>query len=471
MGLADFVRSTIADSFRFPPTGSQDRLFSSLASFVTSGEGDIFLVSGYAGTGKTTAVAAFISALKKLSRSFVLLAPTGRAAKVLSHYTGCKAYTVHKQIYRQKNIRADGNIPSFELDINRNRDTFFIVDEASLISNASGGFSLFGTGALLDDLVSYVRSNTGNKLILIGDPAQLPPVGSDCSPAMDRERLSLYGNVSGCELTDVVRQTAESGILFNANLLRNMIVGQEPGFPKFVTEGFTDLERITGEYLIETITDAVDRYGSDEVVVLCYSNRRANRYNMGIRAKVFYREEELVKGEKLMVVKNSYSFLDDIEELDFIANGDIVELQRIYNYTERYGLRFADAELSLPDYGDIEIRAKIILDTLSSESPSLSHEEQNMLFQGVMEDYSHIRSRKKRYEQVREDPFFTAMQVKYSSAITCHKSQGGQWDCVFIDRAFYRDEFTLEDKRWLYTALTRAKKKVYLVNFSDEFFV
>ncbi len=468
MGVAQYVSETIKGNFKLEPTSSQSVLFDALGQFVAGEECDIMLVSGYAGTGKTSAISAFIRTLKDLSYKFILMAPTGRSAKVLSFSSGCRAYTIHKQIYRQKTIKADGNVPAFDLDMNKNRNTYFIVDECSLISNIPAPGSLFGSGALLDDLVEYVRSNSGNRLILIGDPAQLPPVGLETSPAMDFNYLQGYGDVLSVEMTDVVRQAADSGILFNADRLRRKI--GDDSFPSFVLEGFDDIKRISGEDLIETIGDSMEKYGEDEVVVLCYSNRRANRYNMGIRSKVFYREEELVKGEKLMVVKNAYHFIEDIEDLDFIANGDIVELQRVKNYTERYGLRFADAILSLPDYNGIEINAKIVLDTLASESPSLTRDEQDRLFQGAMEDYSHIKNRRKRYEAVRCDPFFSAIQIKYATAITCHKSQGGQWDCVFVDRAFFGDEITPEDKRWLYTAITRARKMLYLVNFDDRYF-
>lgn len=469
MAVEKYIADAILGNFGHVPTPSQSALFGKLAEFA-GGNTDIMLVSGYAGTGKTTAVSAFIKTLKDLSFRYVLLAPTGRAAKVLSFYSGGRAYTIHKQIYRQRSIKGDGSVPSFDIDINKMKDTYFIVDECSLISNSQSPGAIFGSGALLDDLVRYVRSNSGNKLLLVGDPAQLPPVGTSCSYAMDLSYLEGYGNVMHSELTDVVRQAESSGILMNADRLRRMIMGNSEGFPELSLAGFDDIERLGGEYLIEKLNDAVDKYGSDEVIVLCYSNRRANRYNAGIRAKIYYREEELVKGEKLMVVKNCYNFIDDIKELDFIANGDIVELQRIYNHEERYGLRFADAELSLPDYGGAEIKAKIVLDTLASESASLTQEESNALFQGVMEDYSHIRSKSKRYEAVREDPYFSALQVKYASAITCHKSQGGQWDCVFVDNSFWKDEMSLDDKKWLYTAMTRAKKKIYLVNFNDRFF-
>lgn len=469
MSVGDYISGEISRSFGMEATPSQERLFSELGGFMVS-DCDIMLVAGYAGTGKTSSMAAFVRALKNISCRFVLLAPTGRAAKVLSSYTGEKAYTIHKHIYRQNAIRSDMSSVSFSLDINRMSNTVFIVDECSLISDFPSGQTLFGSGSLLDDLVCYVRSRPGNRLVLVGDPAQLPPVGTDCSPAMDLSGLEGYGPIMHAELTDVVRQARESGILSNADGIRRRITSGDGDFPVFDVRGFSDVERITGEFLIETLSDSIDRYGEDEVAVLCSSNRRANRYNAGIRSRVFFREDELVKGEKLMVVKNCYSFLDDVEDLDFIANGDIVNLNRLYNHTERYGFRFADADISLPDYNGLEISVKIVLDTLASEFPSFTYEEQNRLFEGVSADYSHIANKKKRYEQMKKDPFFNAVQVKYASAMTCHKAQGGQWDCVFVDRPFFQEQLSVEEMRWLYTAVTRARKKLYLVNFEDRYF-
>ena len=468
------ISHSIRQNFQFEPTSSQAELFDTLDAFISGDTGsDIMLVSGYAGTGKTSAISAFISTLKTLERKFVLMAPTGRAAKVLASYSRCSAYTIHKTIYLQKTISGEGGEPAFVLGINKNSNTCFIVDEASLIANTRTTSDIyFGSGTLLDDLVMFVRQKPGNKLIFIGDAAQLPPVGLTCSPAMEVGFLEGYGHVTSVEMREVVRQSAESGILYNANKLRQEIMDQlDFGLPEFEVERFDDIERVTGMELIESISDAMDKYGRDEVVVLCYSNKRAYRYNMGIRSKIFFDEEELVRGEKLMIVKNNYSFVENIKELDFIANGDIAQLLKIHRYTERYGLHYADAVLSLPEYNDIEIDVKVILDTLSSDAPSLTREQQNQLWEGINADYSHIASRRKRYEEIRKDPFYGALQIKYATATTCHKSQGGQWDCVFIDRAFWNGDMTVEDRRWLYTALTRAKKKVYLVNFDDEFFV
>ncbi|MBQ1637711.1 MAG: AAA family ATPase [Bacteroidales bacterium] len=470
MGVAEFFADRLRQHLGYEPTPCQARLFDTLGQFAVQYETcDMLLVSGYAGTGKTSAIAAFVRTLKELHYRYVLLAPTGRAAKVLSGFTGEKAYTIHKHIYRQKGIR-DG-VGEFQLNFNKAKDTFFIVDEASLISveTNSSGSGLFGSGDLLDDLVQFVRAGVDDKLILIGDRGQLPPIGLDRSPALDEGYLSRYGRVMTAELTTVVRQAAESGILTNATIVRRLIEAGRVEVPRLCLSGFDDVERIGGGELIEKIGDAVGRYGLDDIVVLCRSNKRANRYNAGIRGTVLYREERLSRGDKLMVVKNCYQFLEDVPELDFIANGDVAQLVRLSHHEERYGLHFADAVLAFPDYNDVEIKAKIVLDTLDSEQPSLSAEQQRALYQGVNEDYADVRNARKRYEKVREDPYYNALQIKYATAITGHKSQGGQWPCVFIDNPFWKEP-TLDDLKWLYTAITRGVEKVYFVNFKDEFF-
>ena len=469
MGVAEFFSERLRYYLGYPPTPCQERLFDTLAAFSMQYETcDLLLVSGYAGTGKTSAIAAFVKTLKELKYRFVLLAPTGRSAKVLSGFTGEKASTIHRHIYRQKSMR-DG-VGEFQLDFNKAKDTFFIVDEASLISvdtSQSGG--LFGSGDLLDDLVRYVRSGVDDKLIIIGDRGQLPPIGLDRSPALDEDYLQRYGTLMTAQLDTVVRQAAGSGILTNATLIRRLIEVQRVETPRLRLAGFDDVERIDGSQLIEKIGDAVGRYGLDDIVVLCRSNKRANRYNAGIRASVLYREERLSRGDKLMVVKNCYQFLDNVPELDFIANGDVARLVRLSRHEERYGLHFAEAVLSFPDYNDVEVTAKVVLDTLESEQPSLGSEQQRALWQGVNEDYADERNTRKRYQKVREDPYFNALQIKYATAITGHKSQGGQWSCVFIDNPFWK-ELTLDDLKWLYTAVTRGVEKVFFVNFKDEFF-
>ena len=480
MGRSDFLYSGFVSRMKHEPTPCQDRLLESIAEFISADDDDILVVNGYAGTGKTTAVSAVISVLKEYKLKSVLLAPTGRAAKVLSGYAGQPAYTIHKHIYRQKSVGGDG-FGQFTLAPNKDKDTLFVVDEVSLIGIDAGqqqSTTAFGSGNLLDDLISFVRAGSGCKVILIGDSAQLPPVGLDASPALSKDYMAMMGGIGFVELTTVVRQQQESGILHNATLVRKLISELDYGPGVIDLEDlcleisqYDDIERITGGELIEKISEAYGKYDEDETVILCRSNRRAIKYNMGVRSTVQFKEERLVKGDKLMIVKNCYQFLDDIKDIDYIANGDIAKLVKISRFEERYGLHFAEARLSFPDYDDQEIVAKVILDTLESESASLTYEQSNILYQGVNEDYAHITTKKKRYEAVREDKYYNALQLKYANAITCHKSQGGQWRCVFIDNAFWQDQLTVDDLKWLYTALTRATEKVYLVNFKDELFI
>ena len=472
MDRAGFLYQTFLGCFSYETTPCQDKLLRQVASFVTADE-DILVVNGYAGTGKTSALSAVVSGLTSLQVPCVLLAPTGRSAKVLSGYCGKPASTIHKHIYRQKSFGADG-LGQFSLVPNKARGTLFIVDEVSLIGIASSeGGGAFGSGNLLEDLVCFVRSGVDCKLILVGDAAQLPPVGLDESPALSPEYMEGFGGVSYATLTTVVRQAEGSGILLNATHLRTLLDSMEEpiGLSDLALrgEGFPDFRRIGGGELLEALSDAYDKYGTDEVAVLCRSNKRAVRYNAGIRAQVLYREEKLCRGDRLMVVKNNYR--EDIEGTDYIANGDLAELVRIRHYEDRYGLHFADATLSLPDYGGQEIETKVLLDTLDSESPALTREQAQALWEGVSADYAHLPTKKKRYDAIKEDPFFRALQLKYAHAITCHKAQGGQWDCVFIDNPFWQDFLVPDDLKWLYTALTRAVKTVYLVNFSSQLFV
>ena len=476
MDRAGFLYDEFLRRFPYEPTPCQDRLLRDLGEFLTGDDADILVVNGYAGTGKTTALAAVVSTFTELHTPCVLMAPTGRAAKVLSGYTGRPASTVHKQIYRQKSHGDDG-FGQFSLSPNKAKGTLFIVDEVSLIGIDGGdrqGSATFGSGNLLEDLILYFRSGVDCRMILVGDSAQLPPVGLDRSPALSPEYMAGVGGVRFSELRTVVRQQAGSGILENATHLRELLE-EDCEIPLdelgLSVSGFPDIERITGGELIEALSDAYGRYGEDETVVLCRSNKRANRYNAGIRAQVQFREERLVREDKLMIVKNCYHFADKLEGTDYIANGDICKLIKIGGYEERYGLHFADARLAFPDYQDQEIVAKVLLDTLDAEAPSLTYEQSNALYQGVSADYAHLTTKKKRYDAVREDPFFNALQLKYAMAITCHKSQGGQWDCVFIDNPFWQDFLTPDDLKWLYTALTRAVSKGYLVNFKDELFL
>ena len=472
MDRAAFLYTTFLGCFAYESTPCQDKLLRQVASFITAEE-DILVVNGYAGTGKTSALSAVVGGLSSLKIPCVLLAPTGRSAKVLSGYCGKPASTIHKHIYRQKSFGADG-MGQFSLAPNKARGTLFIVDEMSLIGIASGeGGGAFGSGNLLADLVAFVRSGVDCKLILVGDAAQLPPVGLEESPALSPDYMAGFGGVSFATLTTVVRQAEGSGILVNATHLRTLLDSMDEPIGQadlgLSVNGFPDIRRIGGGELLETLSDAYDRYGSDEVAVLCRSNKRAVRYNAGIRAQVLYREERLCRGDRLMVVKNNYR--EDIEGTDYIANGDLAELVRIRHYEDRYGLHFADATLSLPDYGGQEIETKVLLDTLDSESPALTREQSQALWEGVSADYAHLSTKKKRYDAIKEDPFFRALQLKYAHAITCHKAQGGQWECVFVDNPFWQDFLVPDDIKWLYTALTRAVKTVYLVNFADSLFV
>ena len=475
-GRSEFLYERFLKKFSFGPTECQDRLFREVAEFVTCDDADILVVNGYAGTGKTSAMGAVIAALRDFGTPSVLLAPTGRAAKVLSGISKRPAYTIHKHIYRQKSVGDDG-YGRFSLAPNKSKNTLFVVDEVSLIgldmSQGQQG-ALFGTGNLLEDLVEFVRSGVGCRLIMMGDSAQLPPVGMDASPALSRSFMDGFGGVRYCELVSVVRQEKESGILRNATMLRELISSgaADSGLDSLSLDlrGVEDIARVSGGELVETLSDAYSRYGEDGTMVLCRSNKRAIRYNMGIRSMVQFKEEGLVRDDKLMIVKNCYQFVEDVKGLDYIANGDMARLVHIGGFEERYGLHFADARLYFPDY-DAEVNAKVCLDTLESESATLSYEQQNALYQGVSADYSDRRSKKRIWEAVREDKYFNALQQKYAQAITGHKSQGGQWDCVFVDCPFWLPELSQDDLKWLYTAITRAVKKVYLVNFKESYFV
>ena len=478
MGRSNFLYSGFLSNLGYEPTSCQDRMLRTVADFITSDD-DILVVNGYAGTGKTTAMASVISVMTSFQTKCILLAPTGRAAKVLSSYAGKPAYTIHKHIYRQKSVGGDG-FGQFSLAPNKDKEALFIVDEVSLIGIDPGqqqSTASFGSGNLLDDLIAFVRSGVDCKVILIGDSAQLSPVGLDASPALSKDYMLMMGGSAFVELSTVVRQQQESGILHDATIIRQMITQMEQGMPlislsdlSLQVEGFDDVERISGGDLIEKLSDAYARYGEDETVILCRSNKRAIRYNLGVRSTVQFKEDRLVRDDKLMIVKNCYQFIENLKNVDYIANGDIAKLLKISKFEERYGLHFAEARLSLPDYDDQEIIAKVILDTLDSESASLTYDQSNALYQGVNEDYAHITSKKKRYEAVREDKYYNALQLKYADAITCHKSQGGQWKCVFIDNPFWQEELTSDDLKWLYTAITRATEKVFFVNFKDAIF-
>jgi exodeoxyribonuclease-5 len=468
--LADHFISKIRSQIKETFTPSQEKLIQTLASFTFNTEDDaLLLITGYAGTGKTTMISAYVDALSEVKMKSVLLAPTGRAAKVLTSYSGQQAYTIHKKIFRQKSSR-DG-FGKFVLDKNLHTATIFIVDEASMVSNEKQEIAAFGTGKLLDDLLEYVYNGKGCKLILVGDSAQLPPVGLDISPALSVSTLQAYSeSVEKEQLIEVVRQKKESGILHNATRIRQRIEKNDYSLPLFDLNDFEDIKRVTGTELIECISDNYDRSSIPDTIIISRSNKRANKYNSGIRNSILYREEELVQGELLMVVKNNYFWLQKETGVDFIANGDIIEVKRIHSYYEMYGHRFVDCTIRLIDY-DIIIDAKLMLDVLYEETPALSGEKNRKMFYTILEDYADLKPKQKQYKEVKNNEYFNAIQVKYAYAVTCHKSQGGQWKNVFIDQGYVEKErIDKEYMRWLYTALTRATEKVYLVNFPDYFF-
>jgi exodeoxyribonuclease-5 len=453
------------------PTGDQSEALKKIAGYICDNNNDvIFLMTGYAGTGKTSVISSVVKTLDMLRMRSVLLAPTGRAAKVLASYSGRQAFTVHKKIYRQKSSK-DG-FGSFSLDRNLHKDTFFIVDEASMVSNSSGDSALFGSGRLLDDLIEYVYSGTDCKLIIVGDTAQLPPVGSTVSPALDPESLGSYGfGLISCELKQVVRQSETSGVLMNATRIRLQVAETNLVHPAIDCINFKDTIRITGEELIDEISTAYGTSGMEGTIIVVNSNKQANRYNQGIRNRIFFREEEISTGDMVMVVKNNYTIIEEDEEgAGFIANGDIAEVRKIKKYEERYGFHFADMVLKFPDY-NLEIDAKVMLDVLHLDTPALPSEKNKELFHAILADHLNIKTRRKQYDAVKKDPYFNALQIKFAYAVTCHKAQGGQWERVFIDQGmFNRNEITIDYLRWFYTAMTRSTDRVYLVNFSEDFF-
>jgi exodeoxyribonuclease-5 len=461
MPIDKFIVDKLRHHLGHEPTSAQGELLNELAVFIANPEGnETFVLTGYAGTGKTTVVAALVKLLDEMEIESWLLAPTGRAAKVLAGYAGKSAYTIHRKIYRQKTQNDPAS--NFVLAPNDACDAVFIVDEASMISNENQG-SLFGSGKLLDDLLQFVRNGIRCKLLMTGDPAQLPPVHSPFSPALQH---SSYRQCTSANLTEVVRQAAESGILHNATRLRNHIENNHSTIPVMQCKDFPDIEPISAQEVSEKLSEAYGRYGERETVVVCRSNKRANIYNAGIRAQLLGREDELVRGDRVMVVKNCYQFVENTDKMDFIANGDVAELVSIRRHEERYGFHFARAELRFPDYDEVEITAKIMLDTLHAESAALDEEKQRQLYEAVAANYAQLPNKQARYRAIREDPYYNALQLRYANAITCHKAQGGQWKAVFLDYPFRKGtQPTLEDLRWLYTAFTRATQHLYLVNF------
>lgn len=468
--LTDDLFQQIRQNFSYQPTADQEKAMRLFADFLLSPSPDaVFLLKGYAGTGKTSLLGALVRTLDALNRKHVLLAPTGRAAKVFARHSGHPAYTIHRRIYRQKAFSNDTD--NFVMGENLMKNTLFIVDEASMIANEGLSGASFGTGRLLDDLVQYVYGGGGCRLMLIGDTAQLPPVGEEESPALSASVLEGYGlQVLECNLARVVRQTEDSGILYNATRLRAMVAEENIfSLPSVRVEGFPDVKLLPGGELIEAISECYDHAGMDETIVICRSNKRANLYNKGIRNSILYREDELETGDVLMVAKNNYYWGKDCKELDFIANGDVAVVRRVRKVREMYGFRFADVLLEFPDYQELELEVKILLDTLHSDAPALTREQSEALFSRVLEDYADISLKRERMKKMKEDPYYNALQVKYAYAVTCHKAQGGQWKRVFIDQGYMTEDMLSPDYcRWLYTAFTRATETLYLVNWPQE---
>ena len=462
----------IQKSFPHEPTGQQLELFGRLHKFLLSDNGDeCFILKGYAGTGKTTVVGAVVKALRSYNFKSMLLAPTGRAAKVITAYSGRKAFTIHKRIYRKKSaLNMD---EGFSLGDNLADNTLFIVDEASMISDEIG---LNHRASLLFDLVNFVYNSKNCKLMLVGDTAQLPPVGSEDSPALDTNLMKdKFGlDVFSFEMTDVVRQQKDSGILFNATKVREMVRKKREKMPQIVTKGYKDIFRMGGEVLVEGLNYAYRKYGDDNTLIICRSNKNANAYNQQIRGRILYREEELTGGDQVMVVKNNYFWLQDQEEgsTNFIANGDIGRIRRVRRTEDMYGFRFADVQLEFTDYAeDPMIECKVLMDTLYTEAPALPADDQKRFYQEVMKDYEHIPNKRLKWEELKKNPYYNALQIKFAYAVTCHKAQGGQWDAVFVDQGYLTEEMVnTEFLRWFYTACTRATQELFLVNFNQKFF-
>jgi ATP-dependent exoDNAse (exonuclease V) alpha subunit len=460
-------------NFLFQPTVKQNLFFQKIADFLIATSNDeIFVLKGYAGTGKTTIIATVINHLEAINMKCVLLAPTGRAAKVISNYSGKPAYTIHKRIYFPKKSKSGG--VSFTLQQNKFKDTIFIVDESSMISDTSQDSKLYENGSLLDDLFFYVDAGKNCKLLLVGDTAQLPPVNMTISPALDINTLSLHyqKNVQHIELDEVMRQAETSGILYNATQLRELLDSHFIDTFQFNLSGFKDIVRLQDGYDIQdAIQGAYDNYGLEDTVFIVRSNKRANQYNQQIRTSILSKENELSTGDYLMVVKNNYFWLKEESEAGFIANGDIVEILEIRKIQELYGFKFATVKIRMVDYpNQAPFDTILMLDTITSESPSLTYEQSNQLYQEVLLDYEDERQQYKKLQKVKENEYFNALQVKFSYAITCHKSQGGQWKTVFVEQPYLPDGIDVDYVRWLYTAITRAQEKLYLIGFKDEYF-
>ncbi|WP_439127446.1 ATP-dependent DNA helicase [Polaribacter sp.] len=457
--------------FPFEPTTKQRDLLSLLSNFIFDEEKDsLFLLKGYAGTGKTTTIGAFVNSLWTAGKKSVLLAPTGRAAKVIAVYSKKPAFTIHKKIYFPKK-QSNGSV-AFVLQPNKHRNTIFIVDEASMIPDGKQNQQLFDSSSLLDDLISYVYSGVNCKLIFIGDTAQLPPVKLDVSPALEKETLQYHfqKSVTEIELDEVMRQHENSGILANATFLRLLLRNDHTNFAFDLN--YPDIKRLEDGYDIEdAIVTAYDNFGVEDTAFIVRSNKRANQYNQQIRYNIRGQENEISAGDYIMIVKNNYFWLPESSKAGFIANGDICEVLKIFSIKELYGFKFAEVEIRMIDYPDMHpFETVLLLDTLTSESPSLTYDESNKLYQAVKEDYADEKSKYKQFLAIKKNKYFNALQVKFSYAMTCHKSQGGQWKTVFVEQPYLPDGVSKEYFRWLYTAITRAQEKLYLIGFKDDFF-
>ena len=467
----DFYKELLK-KFPHSPTKKQGQLLTLLSAFIFNDDKDaLFLLKGYAGTGKTTTISTFVNTLSSAGKKAVLLAPTGRAAKVIAIYSKRPAFTIHKKIYFPKK-QANGSV-DFVLQLNNHRNTIFIVDEASMIPDSRQNQKLFETGSLLDDLISYVYAGHQCKLIFIGDTAQLPPVKLNVSPALEEDTLKYdyHKNVTGIELDEVMRQHENSGILANATQLR-LLLRNEGKYFKFDI-AFPDIIRLVDGYDIEdALVTAYEEDGVEDTAFIVRSNKRANQYNQQIRLNIRGQENEISAGDYVMIVKNNYYWLKESSDAGFIANGDICQVLKIFSIKELYGFKFAEVELKMIDYPEMQpFETVLLLDTLTSESPSLTYEESNKLYQAVKEDYADEKSKYKQFVAIKKNVYFNALQVKFSYAMTCHKSQGGQWKTVFIEQPYLPDGVSKEYFRWLYTAITRARENLYLIGFKDDFFM
>ncbi len=473
MNVLEFLR-ILTEKFPHEPTPKQALALEKLSSFVLEAKRDrVFLLKGFAGTGKTTLVATLVSSLWKVKMGSILMAPTGRAAKVMSVYSGNQAFTIHKKIYFPK--KQSGGGIQFVLAPNKHRNTIFIVDEASMIPDTPADSKLFENGSLLDDLIYYVHSGHNCRLVLIGDTAQLPPVKLDMSPALDEDRLSLnYDKEVEClELDEVMRQADGSGILHNATNLREQLQSHFFEDFKFELGGYKDIIRlIDGSEIQEAIDSSYSQSGKEETAIIVRSNKRANLYNQNIRERILFLDNELSVGDYMMVVKNNYFWLSPNSEAGFIANGDIIEVLELFAIKELYGFLFAEVKVKMVDYPNQKpFETVLLLDTINAESPSLSYEDGNRLYQEVLKDYAHEKTKYRQFMGVKNNKYFNALQVKFSYAITCHKSQGGQWDTVFVEQPYLPNGVDKDYLRWLYTAVTRAKRQLYLIGFKDDFFL